>query len=141
MGFLCRRKHLSPSIQVNMSSININIYEALCSDPEHGEIYRSLFNGGSWFAADQSFWTIQQQKTMKALGDLVETKPSSYNVGKAEALLAQMKEASSQIVPPENSMAVFSYTEGVVKTWSAPAVKKSVTAKTGNAFSVLGDDE
>jgi hypothetical protein len=122
--------------------MSINLPEKLFADPEYGQIYRSLFNGGSWFLADQAFWEIQQQKATKGLGELVEMKPSSHNVGRAEALLAQLKEASVQIVPPESSMVAFTQTETIVKAWSASAVKKSAAkAKTDNAFSVLDDDE
>jgi hypothetical protein len=125
-----------PSLQATMS---INLSQQLFADPEFGEIYRSLFSGGSWFAADQAFWEIQQKKAFSALGELVETKPSPYNVSRAEALLAQLQEASSQIVPPESSMVAFTQTEAIVKTWSAPAMAKR--PKTDNAFSVLDDDE
>ncbi len=121
--------------------MSINLSEKLFADPEYGEVYRSLFNGGSWFAADQAFWEIQQQKAFNALGELVKTKPSPYNVSRAEAVLAQLQEASSQIVPPENSMVAFTQTEAIMKTWSAPLKKKSaVTVKNDNAFSALDDE-
>jgi hypothetical protein len=142
MGHLGPRKHLSLTIQLTMSVSTINLSEKLFADPEYGEVYRSLFNGGSWFAADQAYWGILQQTAANALSELVETKPSSYNLGKAEALLEQMKEASSQLVPPEISMSAFFYTEAVVKTWSAPLKKKSaVTVKNDNAFSALDSED
>lgn len=122
-----------------MATYNINLKEVLCADPVHGASYRSLLNGGSWFEADQSYWKIQQERAMGNLSQLMEAKASKSNVARAESWLVELKEAAGQIVPVENSMAFFTQTEKIVKTWEAPPSKKMVS-KT-NAFAVLGDED
>ena len=124
-----------------MAITNINLKEMLCADPMHGGIYQSLFNGGSWFEADQTYWASQQNRVVLSLSDLMDNKPSKSNIAKAEAWLTDLKTTSEQLVATAGSHQVFSSTEKIVKEWEAPALKKVALSKKSNAFAMLDEDE
>lgn len=120
----------------------INIPDMLCADPLYGSVYRMLFNGGSWYEADQMYWRILQKQATLGLQEIVKTKPTANNREKAETLLGKLKETTTQLWPQEDSMAVFQRAEQVVKLWT-PAAKATVvkTQHKNNTFALLGDDE
>jgi hypothetical protein len=121
---------------------NINLQQSLCADPINGGIYRHLFNGGSWFEADQMYWRVRQEEALASLKALVEEKASKSNKTKAAADLAVLKEAAAQLLPTQDSLAAFQAAETIVKTWETPKVlPKTANAKGKNAFSLLDDDE
>ena len=124
-----------------MAITTINLKEMLCTDPLHGGIYQSLFNGGSWFEADQTYWASQQKRATLSLLELMDSNPSKSNILKAAACLADLKATSEQIVPMEDSLLAFSSAEKIVKEWEAPALKKAALSKKSNAFALLGEDE
>lgn len=101
-----------------------------------------LFNGGSWYEADQMYWRILQNQVTLGLQEIVKTKPTTNNREKAETLLGKLKETTTQLWPQEDSMAVFQRVEQVVKVWT-PAPKTTVvkTQHKNNTFALLGDDE
>ncbi len=121
----------------------INLQETLCAHPDHGAIYRMLFNGGSWYEADQMHWRFVQQRAITGLQEVVKTKPTKGNQEKAQTLLGELKETTVQLLPQSDSMKVFQHAEEVVKTWTpaAKAPAKAQTKGTGNAFALLDDDE
>lgn len=126
------------------STVSINLQDVLCADPVGGCIYRYLFNGGSWFEADQMEWRLQQELTLQQLKTIVEAKPTKANQQKAHQLLGNLEECAKQLVPSDGPMALYQRADQVVKTW-APAAKapevKPKTAKGVNAFAALGDSE
>ena len=124
-----------------MALTYINLKEMLCADPMHGGIYQSLFNGGSWFEADQTYWASQQNRVVLSLSDLMDNKPSKSNIAKAEAWLTDLKTTSEQLVATAGSHQVFSSTEKIVKEWEAPTLKKVALSKKSNAFAMLDEDE
>lgn len=130
---------LTSDTMATQTVTNINIRDVLCTDPDHGSIYRMLFNGGSWFEADQMHWRIIQQQAVQGLQEIVKTKPTKGNKEKAQTLLGELKETTGQLLPQADSMRVFLGAEQVVKTW-APAVKPPAKVKT-NVFALLSDDE
>lgn len=122
------------------SVVNVDIKTALCSDPVYGRVYTHLFNGGSWFEADQMDWRIKQGLALQQLKTLVEAKPTKANQEKATAMLQRLEEASQQLVPPDHAIATFHNAEAIVKKW-APAPTAAAKPKKGtNAFAALGDD-
>lgn len=123
------------------SSVSIDLQAALCADPVGGAIYRHLFNGGSWFEADQMHWRLQQTQALKLLKSIVEAKPTKPNQQKAQQALKELEECAKQLVPSTEPTALFQRADQVVKTW-APAPKAAVAKpKTANAFAALDDSE
>ncbi len=122
-----------------MSSINIQ--EALCADPYGGAIYRHLFNGGSWFEADQMHWRLQQDVALAQLKRLLDTKPTKANQEKANELLAELAECAKQLIPSDEASALFLKADQVVKTWApAPKPAKTKPVKGANVFAALDEE-
>ena len=122
-----------------MSSINIQ--KVLCADPYGGAIYRHLFNGGSWFEADQMHWRLQQDVALAQLKRLLDTKPTKANQEKACSALGSLEECVKQLVPQNEAKALFLKADQVVKTW-APAAKpvKTKPVKGANVFAALDEE-
>jgi len=97
---------------------------------------RYLLNGGSWFEADQMHWRLVRDRTITELNTLLTKKPSGANVRQAKEQMANLQEASKQLVCDSATVAVTKKAEALVATWSKPAPKANKT----NAFSMLGDD-
>jgi hypothetical protein len=124
-----------------MATQTMNVKQILCADPMHGAVYRMLFNGGSWFEADQMHWRVIQQRAIVGLQEVVKSKPTKSNQQKAQVLLDELKDTTVQLLPQEDSMRVFLRADQVVKTW-APAAKQPVkTQGPRNAFALLDTDE
>ena len=123
------------------STISIDIHQRLCADPVGGSIYKHLFNGGSWFEADQMHWRLEQELALNQLKALVEAKATKANQEKAREALTSLHECARQLIPQNDAMALFPRSDQIVKTWvPAPkAVAKSV--KGINVFAALGDSE
>jgi hypothetical protein len=124
-----------------MSSLSINIQEVLCADPYGGAIYRHLFNGGSWFEADQMHWRLQQKYALTQLDSLVSAKPTKANQEKANEALGELAECAKQLVPSTEAAALFQKAEQVVKTWAPAPAPKTVKAKpSANVFAALDEE-
>ena len=119
----------------------MNLQVMLCADPLYGNIYRHLFNGGSWYEADQMHWRIVQQHAAMGLQELIESKPTKSNQDKAQTFLGQLKETTVQLLPQSDSMKVFLEAEQVVKTWTPAAKTLQKTQDKANKFALLDDDE
>jgi len=121
-----------------MSSINIQ--EVLCADPVGGAIYKHLFNGGSWFEADQMHWRLEQQWAITQLQTVVAAKPTKANQEKACSALGSLEECVKQLVPQNEAKALFLKADQVVKAW-APAPKPAKDKpKTINVFAALDEE-
>jgi bacterioferritin-associated ferredoxin len=120
----------------------INLREILCSDPNYGGVYRMLFNGGSWYEADQMYWRILQQRATIDLQEIIKAKPTASNCEKAQGFLTTLKGTTTQLSPQNDCGEVVQWAEQVVKAW-APAAK-APTVKIQhkkNSFALLDDDE
>lgn len=116
---------------------SISLKDIMCADPVEGTVYRHLFNGGSWFDAEQVHWQIIYTRTCGSLGDIVNAKPSKSNVERAMMLLGTLKEATNQLVPSTDYMPGYTRAESAVAKWSAPPSQKP----TGKGFMALADSE
>ena len=124
-----------------MSLLSINIQDALCADPYGGDIYRHLFNGGSWFEADQMHWRLQQNYALTQLSSLVSAKPTKSNQEKANEALGELAECAKQLIPSTEAAALFQKAEQVVKTWApAPKPVKAKPVKGANVFAALDEE-
>lgn len=124
---------------------SVNLMEIFCQDPVFGSIDRYLLNGGSWYEADQMYWRIIQKRAVEQLGELTAAKPTKSNQEKADTYLKQLKETTTQLLPQEDSLAVFQRADAIVKTWSpaaaaAAAPKAKAKAKTMNSFALLDEE-
>ena len=132
-----------PSNTKMSSSVSIDLQAALCADPVGGAIYRHLFNGGSWFEADQMHWRLQQEQALIKFKSAVGAKPTKPNQQKAQEALKELEECAKQLVPSTEPMALFQRADQVVKTWAPKVAPKAAETKpkTANAFSALDDSE
>jgi hypothetical protein len=122
------------------ASSSVNILDMFCQDPVFGSIDRYLMKGGSWYEADQMYWRIIQKRAVEQLGEITDSKPSNKNKEKAASLLQQLKETTVQLLPKEDSMAVFQRADEVVKKWTpTKAAPKAKTAST-NIFAAFGEE-
>jgi hypothetical protein len=128
-----------------MATINSSprpLQDLLCSDPVHGAVYRMLFNGGSWFEADQLHWKIHRENALVSLGSLTAEKPTKANQEKAQIALSDLKEATVQLCPsPDPALAAFHRLESVVAKWEPK--KATAAPKNGvkNTFAALAEDD
>jgi hypothetical protein len=123
---------------------NVDLKSTLCADPVYGAVYKHLFNGGSWFEADQMEWRINQALALQELKTLVSGKPTKANQEKATVALGRLEESCKQLVPPDHAMAAFHNVEAIVKTWAPPPAVTVVTKKPKkgtNVFAALGDSD
>lgn len=114
----------------------MSLSEILCADPFGGHIFRHLLNGGSWFEADQMHWRLVRDRSLTELSTLLLKKPRGAHVERAKELLANLQEASRQLVGDAPTVAVTKKVEGLIATWSKP---KASVAHT-NTFTALLDD-
>ena len=121
---------------------SVNLLDIFCKDPTFGSVDRYLLNGGSWYEADQMYWSIIQQQALSGLRELTAAKATKSNQEKAQSFLGNLKETSVQLMPTEDSLAVFQRAEAVVKTWAPPPKVAAAPAKTKrNTFALLDDSE
>ena len=128
----------------SQTTSSVNLLDIFCQDPVFGSIDRYLVSGGSWFEADQMYWRTIQQKAVEGLRDITVVKATKSNQERAENLLNQLKDSSTQLFPTENSMAVFQRANSVVQAWSPPTktpVAVPVAGKSQrNTFALLDAD-
>jgi hypothetical protein len=121
--------------------MSINIQQQLCADPVSGGIYSYLFNGGSWFEADQMHWRLEQEWALNQLKVVVEAKATKANQEKAATALRSLEECAKQLVPPREALALFLKADQIVKTWApAPKAAAAKTPQTMNVFAAFSDD-
>lgn len=121
------------------TNTSVNLKDVLCADPLSGDIYKHLFQGGSWFEADQMHWRLQQQMALKGLTEVVKTKPTKINKEKAALHLSDLRETVTQLLPQNDSLAVFKQADRVVQAWAPPPPKISETLKK-NVFAMLAEE-
>jgi hypothetical protein len=122
------------------STLSIDLQASLCSAPVGGSIYQYLFNGGSWFEAEQMHWRLEQEHALNQLQTVVAAKPTKANQEKALSAISSLEECAKQLVPHDEPMALFLKADQVVKTW-APAPKTAASGSKGtNVFAALDED-
>jgi hypothetical protein len=122
----------------------MNLIDILCSDPVGGPVYRHLFNGGSWFEADQMHWRIQWDSSLKRIESLVSAKPTQTNQQAAKSALSNLEYSANQLVPNTDPLATFKKVQDIVVKWappSRPPLPPKVKSTLRNTFGVLVDDE
>jgi hypothetical protein len=124
------------------STLSIDLQASLCADPVGGSIYQYLFNGGSWFEADQMHWRLEQEYALNQLKVVLMSKATKSNQEKASSALICLEECAKQLVPHDEPMALFLQADQVVKTWApAPKTVTSGTQPKGtNVFAALDED-
>lgn len=123
---------------------SINLVQILCADPMGGPVYRHLFNGGSWFEADQMHWRCQWDTSLQGLEKLVSSKPTQSNQAAAQTHLSNLEYAANQLVPNTGPLAALQKVQDIVVKWAPPrasAVPSKTKPSVQNAFSVLVEDE
>jgi|688.fasta_scaffold1567062_1 hypothetical protein len=121
-----------------MATPSLSLKAYLCNDPVDGVVYRHLFNGGSWFEADQMHWRICHERAFAEISRLTTVKPTKNNVERAKNFLAHMKEASNQLVSGTEYQALFTRAESMVAHWMAPLTRPAVQAK---GFAALAESD
>ncbi len=116
--------------------------DSLCADPVYGSVYQILFQGGSWYDADQAYWRIRYESMAEELGTLLVNKPTKSTKEKAMALLGDLQAASAQLPSYTDITTSLTQIEAVVKAWAPPPSSGPKPAKRSkNAFDLLGEDE
>ena len=133
----------SPTIPTKMSTAQmVPLKESLCADPVYGSVYQTLFQGGSWYDADQVYWRIRYESMAEELGALLISKPTKATKEKAMTLLGDLQAASAQMPSYKDIATSLAQIEQVVKAWAPPPSSgPKSTKQSKNAFDVLGDEQ
>ena len=122
------------------STLSIDLQASLCSAPVGGSIYQYLFNGGSWFEAEQMHWRLEQEYALNQLKVVLVSKATKGNQEKALSALSTLEECAKQLFPHNEAMALFLDADQAVKTW-APAPKTAASGSKGiNVFAALTEE-
>jgi len=127
-----------------MSSIvqSMPLKEILCADPMYGSVYQTLFQGGSWYDADQAYWRIRYEAMAEELGALLMAKPTKVTKEKALVLLGDLQAAAAQMPSYLDITTSLAQIEAVVKNWLPPQASGPKPVKRSkNAFDLLGGEE
>ncbi len=122
-------------MSTNVSS-SIDLRSIMCSDPTEGPVYQLLFNGGSWFEAEQMFWRLSHSRLREELTTLTRGKATKGNAERAKMLLASLKEATKQLVASREHLTAYNQAEAFVTKWSA----RSRPASKGKGFAALAEE-
>jgi hypothetical protein len=117
---------------------SVSLKDILCSDPVDGVVYKHLFNGGSWFEAEQMHWRIRHKHLLAEITTLTTMKPTKNHAEKAKSLLVYLKDTSTQLVPDTEYLPIHAKAETMVSSWMAPLTKPVVKSK---GFAALAETD
>lgn len=127
---------LSNTMATVTNNSSSSLIDIMCADPVEGAVYRHLFNGGSWFEAEQLHWRIVHDRTLPDLQALFTKKPTRGNIAKAQELMELLGHCAMQLVADPVATANVKTATALMATWSKPKVSSTGT----NAFANLADN-
>jgi len=112
---------------------------SLINDPVYGHIYKKMFDGGSWFDADQEFWQIRASEIIVDLIALLSQKSTKAHVEKATTLLSALENCARQIVSEALGPQILAF-QAKIKAWTPPPPAPS-RAPLRNNFAALAESD